>query len=154
MQSPAVHRGAGGHDLAGALPADLAVNKKSLPFKPFINPTHLAGSGCRYPLFTVAPEGTTKPAHCLLAFSTGAFVAGAPVLPVLFKYRFRHMPLPRLDMHWALTPRLHSNMVILSLNAAPACLLIFFTGAMRLLLCMQSRCHSTWHMMQAHDARA
>jgi len=37
----------------------------------------------------VAPEGTTKPGHCLLTFSTGAFVAGAPVLPVLLKYRPR-----------------------------------------------------------------
>ena len=43
----------------------------------------------RYPLFIVAPEGTTKPGHCLLTFSTGAFVAGAPVLPVLLKYRPR-----------------------------------------------------------------
>ena len=59
----------------------------------------LAGIDCRYPLFTVAPEGTTKPGHCLLTFSTGAFVAGAPVLPVLFKYRFRQAPLPRWHMH-------------------------------------------------------
>ncbi len=42
---------------------------------------------CRYPLFIVAPEGTTKHRHCLLTFAKGAFAAGLPVMPVLLKYR-------------------------------------------------------------------
>lgn len=41
----------------------------------------------RYPLFIVAPEGTTKHRHCLLTFAKGAFAAGLPVMPVLLKYR-------------------------------------------------------------------
>ncbi|KAK9821452.1 hypothetical protein WJX81_001153 [Elliptochloris bilobata] len=51
---------------------------------------HARAADPRYPLFIVAPEATTKPAHCLLAFSTGPFVGGAPVLPVLLKYRSRY----------------------------------------------------------------
>ena len=43
----------------------------------------------RYPLFTMAPEGTTKHSGYLLQFSTGAFVGGQPVIPVLLKYRCR-----------------------------------------------------------------
>jgi hypothetical protein len=31
----------------------------------------------RFPLLMIAPEGTTKSGHCLLRFSTGAFVPGA-----------------------------------------------------------------------------
>lgn len=31
---------------------------------------------CRFPLLMIAPEGTTKFGHCLLRFSTGAFVPG------------------------------------------------------------------------------
>ena len=42
---------------------------------------------CRYPLFMVAPEATTKSAACLLKFSSGAFAAQRPVLPVLLHYR-------------------------------------------------------------------
>ncbi len=38
----------------------------------------------------VAPEGTTKCTKCLLRFSSGSFVAGHPVLPVLLKYDFKH----------------------------------------------------------------
>ena len=34
-------------------------------------------SKCRFPLLMIAPEGTTKSGHCLLRFSTGAFVPGA-----------------------------------------------------------------------------
>ena len=41
---------------------------------------------CRYPLFIVAPEGTTKHTHCLLTFAKGAFAPGLPVMPVLLKY--------------------------------------------------------------------
>lgn len=44
----------------------------------------------RYPLVMIAPEGTTKSASCLLRFSSGAFVSGAPVTPVLLRYRARH----------------------------------------------------------------
>lgn len=40
----------------------------------------------RYPLFIVAPEGTTKHKHCLLTFAKGAFAPGLPVMPVLLKY--------------------------------------------------------------------
>ena len=39
----------------------------------------------RFPLLMVAPEGTTKNLNVLLRFSTGAFVPGRPVLPVLLK---------------------------------------------------------------------
>mmetsp|Transcript_6129 Transcript_6129/g.17582 ORF Transcript_6129/g.17582 Transcript_6129/m.17582 type:complete len:410 (+) Transcript_6129:361-1590(+) len=44
----------------------------------------------RFPLLMIAPEGTTKNTNVLLRFSTGAFVPGRPVLPVLLKYRHRH----------------------------------------------------------------
>lgn len=40
----------------------------------------------RFPMVMVAPEGTTKPKHCLLRFSTGAFVAGQPVTPIVLNY--------------------------------------------------------------------
>jgi lysophosphatidylcholine acyltransferase/lyso-PAF acetyltransferase len=40
----------------------------------------------RFPPVAVAPEGTTKSGACLTRFRTGAFVPGAPVLPVLFYY--------------------------------------------------------------------
>ncbi|CAD7699234.1 unnamed protein product [Ostreobium quekettii] len=40
----------------------------------------------RYPMLAVAPEGTCGDGRCILQFRTGSFVAGAPVLPVLFKY--------------------------------------------------------------------
>lgn len=53
---------------------------------------------CRYPLLMVAPEGTTKHGNVLLRFSTGAFVPGRPVLPVLLKYRHRHF-----DVGWGIT---------------------------------------------------
>lgn len=44
----------------------------------------------RYPLVMMAPEATTKPRPCLLRFRRGAFSAGAPVVPVLLRYRFAH----------------------------------------------------------------
>ena len=44
----------------------------------------------RYPLFIVAPEGTTKHKHCLLTFAKGAFAPGLPVMPVLLKYSSVH----------------------------------------------------------------
>jgi 1-acyl-sn-glycerol-3-phosphate acyltransferase len=44
----------------------------------------------RWPPLAVAPEGTTKPARCLLRFRTGAFAAAVatatPVVPVLLDY--------------------------------------------------------------------
>ena len=49
----------------------------------------------------VAPEGTTKHGNVLLRFSTGAFVPGRPVLPVLLKYRHRHF-----DVGWGITTSL------------------------------------------------
>ena len=42
---------------------------------------------CRFSLFIIAPEGTTKHRHCLMHFAKGAFVTGRPVMPVLLKYR-------------------------------------------------------------------
>jgi hypothetical protein len=50
----------------------------------------------RFPLFTIAPEGTCKNGNCLLTFSTGAFVGGRPVLPVLLRYRARCDPMRQL----------------------------------------------------------
>lgn len=44
----------------------------------------------RYPLVMIAPEGTTKAASCLLRFSSGSFVSGAPVTPILLRYTARH----------------------------------------------------------------
>jgi hypothetical protein len=41
---------------------------------------------CRYPLLMIAPEGTTKGSNVLLRFSTGAFVPGQPVLPILLRW--------------------------------------------------------------------
>ena len=46
----------------------------------------------------VAPEGTTKHGNVLLRFSSGAFVPGRPVLPVLLKYSSRHF-----DVGWGIT---------------------------------------------------
>lgn len=43
----------------------------------------------RFPILCISPEGTTKRSECLLTFSTGAFVGGRPVLPVLLHYRHR-----------------------------------------------------------------
>eukprot|EP00884_Botryococcus_braunii_P008376 jgi/Botrbrau1/1753/Bobra.0217s0011.1 len=57
------------------------------------NRIHERAADFRYPLFAIAPEGTTKAADCLLTFSTGAFVGGGPVLPVLFRYKARHFHL-------------------------------------------------------------
>ena len=50
----------------------------------------------RYPLLALAPEGTCKHPSYLLAFSTGAFVGGRPVLPVLLHYRARRARTPDL----------------------------------------------------------
>ncbi|KAK9843883.1 hypothetical protein WJX84_004630 [Apatococcus fuscideae] len=44
----------------------------------------------RYPLFMVAPEATTKSMACLLKFSSGAFAAHRPILPVLLHYRAKY----------------------------------------------------------------
>lgn len=40
----------------------------------------------RYPNFMIAPEGTTKPGHCLLRFSVGGFAPGVAVQPILLDY--------------------------------------------------------------------
>ena len=42
------------------------------------------------PRLAIAPEGTLSNGSCLLRFKTGAFVARAPVLPVVLSYPFRH----------------------------------------------------------------
>ena len=42
-----------------------------------------------WPNLILAPEGTCGDGRCLLRFRTGAFVPGAPVLPVLLKYEGR-----------------------------------------------------------------
>ena len=42
----------------------------------------------RWPMVVVAPEGTCGDGRCVLRFRTGAFVPGAPVLPVLIKYEW------------------------------------------------------------------
>jgi len=47
----------------------------------------------RYPLFAMGPEGTTKHSGYLLQFSTGAFVGGRPVTPILLKYECKHFDL-------------------------------------------------------------
>ena len=39
------------------------------------------------PPFVVAPEGTLSHGRCLLTFKTGAFVAGLPVVPILYRYK-------------------------------------------------------------------
>lgn len=44
----------------------------------------------RFPLLMIAPEGTTKSSNVLLRFSTGAFVPGRPLLPILLRYRHQH----------------------------------------------------------------
>ncbi len=40
----------------------------------------------RWPMVILAPEGTCGDGRCMLRFRTGAFVPGAPVLPVLLSY--------------------------------------------------------------------
>ena len=54
-------------------------------------PMHCPEPACmhRYPLLALAPEGTCKHPNCLLTFSTGAFVGGRPVVPILLHYRAR-----------------------------------------------------------------
>ena len=42
-----------------------------------------------WPNLILAPEGTCGDGKCLLRFRTGAFVPGAPILPILFKYENR-----------------------------------------------------------------
>ena len=42
-----------------------------------------------WPNLILAPEGTCGDGKCLLRFRTGAFVPGAPVLPILLKYEGR-----------------------------------------------------------------
>ncbi|KAK9901224.1 hypothetical protein WJX75_001079 [Coccomyxa subellipsoidea] len=51
---------------------------------------HERAADPRFPLFAIAPEGTCKHHNVLLRFSSGAFVGGRPVLPVLLKYRSKH----------------------------------------------------------------
>ncbi|KNA17931.1 hypothetical protein SOVF_075300 [Spinacia oleracea] len=41
------------------------------------------------PLMLIFPEGTTTNGNFLLPFKTGAFIAGAPVLPVILRYPYR-----------------------------------------------------------------
>jgi len=43
-----------------------------------------------WPNLILAPEGTCGDGKCLLRFRTGAFVPGAPVLPILLKYENRN----------------------------------------------------------------
>ena len=51
----------------------------------------------RYPQLCMAPEGTCSDGRCLLQFRRGAFIPGAPVLPVLLRYHWR-----RLNPAWTL----------------------------------------------------
>lgn len=44
----------------------------------------------RWPMVVVAPEGTCGDGRCVLRFRSGAFVPGAPVLPVVLKYESQH----------------------------------------------------------------
>ncbi|GAQ82573.1 Acyltransferase [Klebsormidium nitens] len=44
----------------------------------------------RYPPIFMFPEGTTSNGHCLLQFQRGAFVAGAPIIPVLLNYKYKY----------------------------------------------------------------
>jgi lysophosphatidylcholine acyltransferase/lyso-PAF acetyltransferase len=44
----------------------------------------------RWPMVVVAPEGTCGDGRCLLRFRSGAFVPGAPVLPILVSYERAH----------------------------------------------------------------
>ncbi len=44
----------------------------------------------RWPTVILAPEGTCGDGRCVLRFRTGAFVPGAPVLPVLLSYEAAH----------------------------------------------------------------
>ena len=43
-----------------------------------------------WPNLILAPEGTCGDGKCLLRFRTGAFVPGAPVLPILLRYENRY----------------------------------------------------------------
>ncbi|CAL5228764.1 g11952 [Coccomyxa viridis] len=57
------------------------------------NTTELIHERCedlRFPILAISPEGTTKRSECLLTFSTGAFVGGRAVMPVLLHYRSRY----------------------------------------------------------------
>ena len=40
-------------------------------------------------MLVMAPEGTCGDGRCMLRFRTGAFVPGAPVLPICFRYNKR-----------------------------------------------------------------
>lgn len=51
-----------------------------------IKEAHCDGSA---PLMLLFPEGTTTNGDFLLPFKTGAFIAGAPVLPVILRYPFQ-----------------------------------------------------------------
>jgi len=44
----------------------------------------------RYPNMAVAPEGTTTNGRTVVKFKRGAFVPGAPVLPIVIRYPCRH----------------------------------------------------------------
>ncbi len=44
----------------------------------------------RFPMLFMAPEGTCGSGRCVLRFRTGAFVPGAPVLPVALAYNKAH----------------------------------------------------------------
>lgn len=45
----------------------------------------------RFPIICLAPEGTCGDGRCMLKFRTGAFVSGAPVLPILLKYSNKNL---------------------------------------------------------------
>ncbi|XP_078149036.1 lysophospholipid acyltransferase LPEAT1-like isoform X2 [Carex rostrata] len=49
----------------------------------------------QYPPVMIFPEGTTTNGEYLLPFKTGAFLGGAPVLPMITKY-----PYQRLSLAW------------------------------------------------------
>eukprot|EP01137_Pigoraptor_chileana_P021403 Opistho-2@85039 len=49
----------------------------------------------QFPPTLIFPEGTTCNGTCLVQFKPGAFVAGAPVLPIIFRFQFH-----RYDPSW------------------------------------------------------
>lgn len=52
-------------------------------------------------MLSVAPEGTLSHGRCLLSFKTGAFAAGAPVVPFLIRYKLQpHNPAWTIIIGW------------------------------------------------------
>jgi lysophosphatidylcholine acyltransferase/lyso-PAF acetyltransferase len=98
----------------------------------------------RFPLLMIAPEGTTKPRHCMLRFSTGAFVPGAPVLPVLLKYRHK-----RFNVGWGITYNYWHLYRLLTqfINHLDVVLLPVYYPSdeeVQTLRCMQPMCGRSW----------